>query len=183
MYPVKLDLGCGQHPKEGFEGVDVCQALPIPWHVNLLKFPWPWPTSTVEEIWCSHFIEHLPARDVELHDLLQVPDCDLHMIGQDMFFAFFDECFRILKPNGKITLVWPGLQTTRAFKDPTHRRFIPLETMDYLGATWRRDNGLSHYQVKCNFVPEDPGQSPRPIEKWNSMRDFQITLLASKYRA
>jgi SAM-dependent methyltransferase len=177
---LKLDFGCGQHPKEEFDGVDVCESLPVAWHVNLLKFPLPWSDSAVDEIWCSHFIEHIPAREVTPKDLLSRPDCDLDMIGQDMFFAFFDECFRILKPGGKITLVWPGLQTARAFKDPTHRRFIPLETMDYLNATWRKNNGLSHYRTRCNFTPEVPGPPPKPNEKWNCMRDYQVTLLATK---
>ena len=46
----RLDLGCGPHPREGFEGVDI---RPFGGHVlhvvDLTKAPWPWadgPCST-----------------------------------------------------------------------------------------------------------------------------------------
>ena len=58
--PLKLDLGAGQSPREGFEGVDL--NAPNPAHrVDLFSYPMPWEDSSVDELHCSHFIEHLPA--------------------------------------------------------------------------------------------------------------------------
>ena len=176
---VKLDFGCGLRPKEGFEGVDKSPHSHAEHILDLLKFPLPWRDSSVEGIRCVHFIEHIPAREIVGGDLtssgwLNRPD----MIGQDMFLAFFDECYRILRPGGEIELVWPALQSSRAFEDPTHRRFVPMETMDYLDAEWRRSKNLSHYHVSCDF--RIVSQLPAQQKPWNVEQDFRVTLVARK---
>ena len=186
MGSMRLDFGCGSHPKEGFEGVDVSLTLPIKHRVNLLVFPLPWKDSSVDEIWCSHFIEHIPAREVtdsDLHEWATAAPKSLGtshaMLGQDMLLAFFDECWRILKPGGKITVVWPALQTSRAFKDPTHRRFMPLEMVDYLSAEGRMRMGLTHYHAKCNFT-SPASKHPQVANNWNDNVNYQTTLTAVK---
>ena len=176
---VRLDFGCGLRSREGFDGVDSNHRSRATHIIDLLKFPLPWRDSSVEEIRCEHFIEHIPAREVGDGDLTSFGQLSRQdMIGQDMFLAFFDECYRILVPDGKIALAWPALQSSRAFKDPTHRRFVPMEMMDYLNAGWRRTQKLSHYHVACDFRIV----SPVPAEQrlWNVDRDFRVTLLAQK---
>lgn len=170
---LRLDLACGQHPKEGFTGVDLwadgCE------RVDLLAFPWPWADGSVTEVHCSHFIEHIPMRETAE--------------GQDLFFAFFDELHRVLVPGGKATVIWPALKTVRAFMDPTHRRFIPAESLLYLDADWRKANALDHYRVKCDFagsaVPTVPVETTlrHPEAQawmfsigWDRMFDFHATL-------
>jgi predicted SAM-dependent methyltransferase len=143
--------------------------------MNVLLFPWPWEDNSVDEIHCSHFIEHIPMETL--------------IGGQDLFFAFFDEMYRVLKPEGSASLVWPDLQTVRAFMDPTHRRFIPKESMLYLNRDWRVQNKLDHYLVKCNFAvnvthscaseftllhPE--AQTRRFNESWNTKIDNYATM-------
>jgi hypothetical protein len=41
--------------------------------------------------------------------------------------------------------------STRAFQDPTHRRFIPAATAYYFNKQWREVNKLDHYNVVCDF--------------------------------
>lgn len=137
---VKLDLASGQTPREGFQSVDL-YAPRVDHRVNLRSFPWPWADASVDELHTSHFVEHLPM-------------CEVKQGGRrkDLLFAFFDECFRILKPGAAMTVIVPALKTVRAFMDPTHRRFIPQETFLYLNAEWRRVNKLDHYQVDCDFL-------------------------------
>lgn len=146
----KLDLACGQRPREGYEGVDI---WPGAQHlVNLQTYPWPFADASVLELNCSHYIEHIPMETISVHhqDMRSRPyDSQL---GKDALFAFFDECYRILVPDGWLHLVWPACSNDRAFQDPTHRRFIPQETMLYMRDDWRRLNGLDHYSVECNFV-------------------------------
>jgi SAM-dependent methyltransferase len=176
---VRLDFGCGMTPREGFEGVDKISNLRVSHVVDVLKFPLYWKESSVDEIRCEHFIEHIPAREVEEGDLTpfgQVSRQD--MIGQDMFLAFFDECHRILRPGGLITLIWPALQSARAFKDPTHRRFIPFETLRYLDAGWRTSNNLGHYHVRCDFRIVSP--VPTQQRFWNVEGDSMAALSAQK---
>jgi SAM-dependent methyltransferase len=145
----KLDLGCGLNPKEGFEGVDL-YGDKAKHKVDLFKFPWPFADDSVDEIHCSHFLEHVPAREVEVRDLVFLPDDEDHL-GQDMLFAFMDECYRILKPEGWMHIIVPSGRSNRAFWDPTHRRFFMQETFLYFNADWRKLNGLQHYRVHTNF--------------------------------
>ena len=118
---LKLDLGCGPHPKEGFDGVDQYGFGGKVKHVlDLRKTPWPWKTSSVEEINCSHFLEHLIASE----------RC-----------SFLNECYRILIPNGKMTLITPHWASNRAYGDPTHQ-WPPVSEMFfyYLSKKWRDEN-------------------------------------------
>lgn len=187
---IKLDLGCGEHPREGFEGVDA-YAPSAKHRIDLLKFPWPWADSSVEELHCSHFAEHIPACYVQpdgSYTLVQGAD------GVDLFFAFFNECWRILKRDAAMLVVTPALQSVRAFQDPTHRRFIAPQTLLYLNAEWRRLNGLDHYLgAVCNFgvnslptVPKEltllspEAQQRRFQESWNTVVDWHTTLKVIK---
>lgn len=199
---VKLDLACGQNVREGFEGVDLL--APGTRKIDLLKFPWPIADSSVDELNCSHFIEHIPARDVEARDLVPLPTKEQQkladaiaersrFIGQDMFFAFFDECWRILKTDGWMHVVTPTARSNRGFQDPTHRRFIVAETFGYLWRDWRVANKLDHYRVRCNFISEvnsnvDAALGMRAPEvqqemvntRWNVVFDWVVKLQAKK---
>ena len=154
---LRLDLGCGQNVKEGYEGVDV-QGGHCKHTVDLFRFPWPFADESVDEIHSSHFLEHIPAREVEVRDLdLTGQNAGRHdaimseFVGKDMFFAFMDECYRIMKPDAWMHVVVPSGRSNRAFWDPTHRRFFMQETFLYLAHEWRAMNRLDHYRVKCNF--------------------------------
>lgn len=191
---VKLDLGAGQNPREGFEGVDLHAPNPVH-RVDLFKFPWPFADDSVDEIHCSHFIEHIPNREVEERDLAVDAagrTCSAY-VGQDMLFAFFDECWRILKHDGWMTLVWPCSRSDRAFQDPTHRRYIPLSTIPYMSRDWRKSQGLDHYKVKCHFGGDlnyiadqklnllSDEAKEKPINNyWNTIIDFQSRMKAIK---
>lgn len=190
---LKLDLACGQTPREGFEGVDLwCEAKH---KVNLQKYPWPFETSSVAEIHCSHYVEHIPMEYVDASG--NVTNSEL---GQDALFRFFDEVHRILKPGGWATIIVPNARSNRGFQDPTHRRFFVAETFLYLFADWRKVNKLDHYNVKCNFAGDPNGQGAdivpiilaehnawsqevqnrRFTHEWNTIMDWQARLRAIK---
>jgi hypothetical protein len=170
----KLDLACGQSPRAGFDGVDI---FPGAQHVvDLQQYPWPFEDESVLELNCSHYIEHIPMEYVgrgaicvrclgmghlmpgaiEGSALLspQCPSCRGHGTSdaKDALFAFFDECYRILVPDGWLHIVVPAHRSDRAFQDPTHRRFITAQTFAYMNEDWRRANRLDHYNVDCNFI-------------------------------
>lgn len=176
----RLDLAAGQSPREGFEGVDI---WPASQHVvDLQRYPWPFADNSVLELNCSHYIEHIPMEMVPI-----VEPVTGRLIGhKDALFAFFDECYRILVPDGWLHLQWPAHSSNRAFQDPTHRRFIPMETMMYLDANWRKANRLDHYNVECHFegkcnpqisvalVHRHPEVVSNHITRyWNSMVDYE----------
>lgn len=192
---LKLDLAAGQSPREGFEGVDI---WPEAKHVvNLLRFPWPWADNSVAEIHSSHFLEHIPMEFVDEHGNY-VP-CGTPG-AQDLLFKFMDECWRILIPEGRVTIIVPCARNNRAFQDPTHRRFFVAETFMYFFKAMREANKLDHYNVKCNFgsvgEPGIPDVAPiilseynawtpevqqrRFHHEWNTIQDWQARLKAIK---
>lgn len=191
---VKLDFACGNNIREGFEGVDFYAPL-AQYKIDLFKFPFPWEDNSVDEIHCSHFVEHLPARDVELRDLRPSIHgaADTKFIGQDFLFAFFDECWRVLKPGATMLVIVPSGRSDRAYQDPTHRRFIVAETFGYLNKDAREQMGLGHYNVRCNFAasinptvdkalelrhPEV--QAKKFKEAYNVVHDWHATLIVRK---
>jgi hypothetical protein len=186
----KLDLGCGVNPKEGFEGVDL-YGDKATHRVNLFMFPWPFKDNSVDEIFSSHFLEHIPAREIEERDITGAPHHEItketraRFIGQDMFFAFMDECYRIMKQDAWMQIFVPSGRSSRAFWDPTHRRFFMQETFLYLNQEWRVYNGLDHYRTKAHFgvdvgqtVPTEESlfsaeaQAERFKTRWNVTYDW-----------
>jgi len=146
--PLKLSLACGDRKPEGFKGVDIAKTSATDYVQDLLQFPWSqFADNSVDEIECSHFVEHIP-----------------HGNGyEDPFFQFFDEVYRILKPaefdpanpniaiKGFMTIASPYYSSMRAWQDPTHQRAISEASFLYLNKQWRVDNLLDHYPVTCDF--------------------------------
>lgn len=145
---IKLSLACGDNKPEGFLGVDIAKTKSADYVQDLFKFPWKqFKDNSVDEIECSHFVEHIP-----------------HGNGyNDPFFQFFDEIYRILKPaefdpanpniptKGFMNIVCPYYSSMRAWQDPTHQRAISEASFLYLNKQWRQDNKLDHYPVTCDF--------------------------------
>jgi len=188
--PLLLDLACGQNVKQGFEGVDLW--APNATHkVDLMKFPWPFENDSCSELHCSHFIEHIPLRNVETRDIIDAKG-DIYF-DEDMLFAFFDECYRILRFDGTMLVICPSVRNERAFQDPTHRRFITQATFFYLDNDWRKANGLDHYKVHSSWLgnvnfsmmqetallhPE--AQQRKFISDWNVIFDYNAVLKPKK---
>lgn len=127
MKTLKYDLACGQNKQKGFIGVDIAGDCDI--KCDLTKFPWKFAKSnSVDELFISHYVEHTP-------DLIK----------------FMDECWRILKKGGKITIIAPYYNSVRCWQDPTHTRAISEATFLYFNKDWRVTNKLDHYNIKSDF--------------------------------
>jgi SAM-dependent methyltransferase len=126
---LKLDLGCGKNPRDGFEGVDV-RDFGQP-HVVDLRKRWPWDDGSVSEVNCSHFVEHLTA-DERIH--------------------FVNELHRVLKPGAKAFVVTPHWASTRAYGDLTHQ-WPPVSEFwfFYLSKEWRAANAPHNDGYTCDF--------------------------------
>ena len=119
----RLDLACGQSCREGFEGVDMFADAKH--RVNLMRFPWPWADSSIDELHCSHFVEHIPMVYVSPEG--EYRDVPASTGDRDLFFAFFDECWRILKPGGLMTVIVPALRSNRLPMRPLLKKAgVPL---------------------------------------------------------
>lgn len=126
---LKLDLGCGTTKRDGFEGAD-CRDFGQKHVIDLTK-PWPWGDSSVEEVHCSHFVEHLKPRE-RIH--------------------FVNELWRVLIPGGKATIITPYWNSMRAYGDLTHE-WPPVCEMwySYLDKGWRASQAPHNDEYICDF--------------------------------
>lgn len=115
--PTKLDIGCGKNKREGFTGVDQFAMDGVDVVMDVRK-KWPWKNNTIEEVHCSHFIEHLTGLE-RVH--------------------FMNELYRVMKLGAKCTIITPHWASNRAYGDFTHQ-WPPVAEMYfyYLSKEWRK---------------------------------------------
>jgi predicted SAM-dependent methyltransferase len=164
---LKLDLGCGKRKQEGFHGVDSEKFDGVD-TVQDLRLMWPWPDQSVDEVFSSHFLEHLTGSE-RVH--------------------FFNELYRVMKDGSQARIITPDWSHDCAYGDPTHQwppmsRWYPL----YLNKAWREMNA-PHVGYTCDFDWMTSGTwdawlEPRPMEfkQWamqyynNALRDLIVIL-------
>lgn len=204
---MKLDIGCGKNKQPGYHGVDriafdgVDTVLDVvargPIYATITNGlgqqlnqeipsgryePWPWSDSSVDEAYSSHFVEHLDQQE-RCH--------------------FFNELWRVLKPDAKVTIIVPHWSNARAYGDPTHKWPAISEWFFlYLNKGWR-DANAPHtdaanldWGYSCNFeggagTSFDPnrddirGRNDEAVRYAlrnfiNANQDAQATLIAKK---
>jgi SAM-dependent methyltransferase len=129
--PLRLDLGCGKAKKEGFTGVD-CREFPgVDVVCDLGKAQWPWDDDSVDEIHCSHLVEHLNSAE-RIH--------------------FVNEAHRVMKKGAKALIITPHWCSTRAYGDLTHQ-WPPVSEFwfFYLQKAWRAVNAPHNDAYTCDF--------------------------------
>ena len=133
---LKLDLGSGPNPREGFIGVDTIK-FPKVDIVMDLRDKWIWEDDSVDEVHSSHTIEHLETWD-RVH--------------------FYNELYRVMKKDAKATIWAPHWGSCRATGDPSHA-WPPISEFSfyYLSKSWR-DGNAPHVDIEhnpkgysCNF--------------------------------
>lgn len=127
---VKLDLGCGPSPKEGFTGVDSIKFPKVDIIMNLTD-KWIWEDDSVDEVYCSHTVEHLTSLQ-RVH--------------------FWNELYRVLKTGSKATVIVPHWGSCRAYGDFTHQ-WPPMSEFAfyYLSKSWR-DSNAPHCDISNNPI-------------------------------
>lgn len=148
----KLDFGCGKNKQVGFHGVDVMQFDGVDTVMDLRQ-SWPWPDDSVEEVFSSHFVEHLTGTE-RVH--------------------FFNELGRILKKGGKATIITPDWSHACAYGDPTHQ-WPPMSSWYalYLNKDWREQNA-PHVGYTCDF-DWSHGAS---WDEWLNVRNGEMKMFA-----
>jgi hypothetical protein len=129
---IKLDLGCGKNKQQGPDwiGVDIQKFDGVDTVLDLGTNPWPWSDGSVSEVFCSHFLEHLEAKE-RIH--------------------FFNELYRVLVKDGKAQIITPHWKSCRAYGDLTHK-WPPVVDFFwyYLDKNWRTANA-PHLPLTCDF--------------------------------
>ena len=128
--PIKLDIGCGKNKIPGWTGIDAIVFDGVDIVHDVRKTPWPFKDESVDEIHCSHFLEHLTGTER---------------------ISFFNELYRIMKPKATGRIITPAWSNERAYGDPTHM-WPPVTTWTYLylNKDWRAINA-PHVGYTCDF--------------------------------
>jgi predicted SAM-dependent methyltransferase len=109
---VKLNIGCGTDKQDGFVNIDVSEIVQPDLVLDCTTYPWPYEDGGVSQIRAVDFFEHV---------FNPIP-C-------------FNECWRVLAPEGTLYIEVPLAGTVDYYKDPTHvRPFVP-QTFKYF-AEW-----------------------------------------------
>jgi len=144
---VRLDLACGAN-KQGpdWVGIDI-QPLPgVDIVHDLEKYPWPLPGDCASIALASHLIEHLNPANFGI-------------------IKFFNEAWRVLKPDGEFCIITPYAGSYGFWQDPTHIKgfneasfyyFDPLHPSGYYGfykpKPWRIKETVFHRDGNLEVV-------------------------------
>ena len=137
---LKIDIGCGPNKKEGFKGADTIKFPNVDYIFNAGTEKWPFKDNSVTELHASHFLEHLT-----------------NLNGAWERTHFFNEAYRVLKPEGKLTLIFPHWASNRYYGDPTHKEPFSEMGFYYLDTAWRKsqaphaDSEFNKNGYSCNF--------------------------------
>ena len=117
---MKLNLGCGRNPIDGYVNLDRAALPGVDVVHNLEQFPLPFDDDTFDEILGVDLIEHITDA--------------LGLMG---------ELYRIAKPGALCTFLLPFGSSDDAWEDPTHVRPYFLGSWMYFAQPtyWRADYG------------------------------------------
>ena len=131
-----LNLGCGDKTVVGAVNHDRIKHRPevdVVHDLNVL--PWPWEDEAFELIIASAVLEHLRLTLVEA----------------------LDECWRLLRPGGKVRVKVPHWQADSSHADPTHRWFYSLQTFDFFDPCTRFGSQFGFY-TPCKWEITKPAR-------------------------
>lgn len=127
--PIKINLGCGKEPTEGYVNLDWIGGPGVDVVHNLFEYPWPFQPSSASHIKAIDVLEHMPP---------------------DQSISFIEECHRILKPEGELFLTMPHYESKNLWIDPTHYRGYSVKSFDYFDPD--KDYGQWYgYYSPCKF--------------------------------
>lgn len=153
---VKLDIGCGRAAVEGFQSVDIRKEANPDYCFDVRHVPWPFDDESVDEVRCSHLLEHLTGEER---------------------IDFFNELYRIMKLGSVAQIITPAPFTHRYMQDPLHKfPMVVQEFYNYLNAKARHELHIEYYPITCNFswtafYKDDPLHEGENAYKKHSMQE------------
>ena len=105
---MRLNLGVGREGLQSWVNVDITPRMCVDTVWDLDVTPWPWADCEATEIKAFDILEHL-----------------------DDMVAVMDECWRVLKPGGLMTVRVPVAGGPNHYDDPTHKRGFTPASFNY----------------------------------------------------
>lgn len=138
---VRLNLGCGKHPMEGWVNVDAVDGpgVDLAWDLDSPLPLLPFPDDSVDEVYGSHVIEHITN-----------------------VLPLMDALYRVCRPDARATFACPYGSSDDAWENPTHVRPMFVGSWGFFGQPnyWRED-----YGYKGDWVLEEVRLSITPSIK------------------
>lgn len=103
----RLNVGCGADVRPGWINLDQFALPGVDVVHDLERLPLPFADNRFDEILCQDVLEHLD------------------------YVPLLKELWRILKPDGTITIQVPHFTSKNNFIDPTHKRLFSTNTFDF----------------------------------------------------
>lgn len=153
---VRVDFGCGKNKQKDFIGVDFEKFEGVDKVHDLRKAPYPFKDNSVDQVFSSHFIEHLTGEER---------------------ITFFNELGRIMKKGATAQIIAPHWSHDCAYGDPTHK-FPPISgwTFLYLLKSWR-DVNAPHAKYTCDFDWSTAGS----WDEWLNVRNQEFKIFSMQH--
>lgn len=122
---LKIDIGGGKNPKQGFQCLDIIEDADI--QMDIEQDDLPFANHSVDEYYTNHTFEHI-------HNIIHV----------------MNEVFRTLKEGGTIEIRVPHICSKIAWADPTHCRYWLEDSFKYFTGAYLEKYQLD-YGIACCF--------------------------------
>ena len=153
---LRLNLGAGWRPIEGYINQDLVKLKGIDLTFDLNKFPWP--------------LEDNCADEIRMHDVLE------HL---DDVCAVMKEIHRVLKPGGTANILVPHWNSNGPTFDPTHKHGFGYTTFEYFCKGYRP---MFHYYFDFQFQSlKRHIHLPGGLQFWNKILEPLINLVPDVY--
>lgn len=135
-----LNLGCGKSVIKNAINVDFFQTECCDLVVDLSRFPWPWESGSIDEVYMLNFIEHFSCEQVK---------------------KIFKEVHRVLRRGGLLHVQSPHFTSMIALSDIDHKRCFGVSTFRALeGGSFVFPKPLfSTELVKINILATLPSEN------------------------
>jgi SAM-dependent methyltransferase len=188
LYAVERHLPAALDSSAEWVNVDSAPIEGVDKVMDLFTYPWAFADNSVDEIFCSHIIEHIP-HDAKVRQprterregvyIVEIDDSILIRAAKlDGWYAFFYEAWRILKPDGKIHIIAPYGWSSGAMHDPTHTRLVAPGCFGYFSPN---PDAPFDYQIPARFEQvsnevrvTDIGR--RLVEEFGDEHGFMVAL-------
>lgn len=138
-----LDIGCGQEKTPNSIGVDIKRTKGADVVADICYLPFK--DKCVDKILCYQLLEHI-----------------------DDLITAMEEIHRVLKRGtGRVVIQVPHVKGLDAFRDPTHKYFFTIATMNY----FTNDSGFKYYsKARFKIIEKKLKFKPSWLERVYNLR-------------